>query len=203
LSLTLSNRTTLVDRVVPRSFVADIALVVLGAVLIYASTFVTIPLGFTPVPLTGQTFAVLLTASALGLNRGTLSTLLYAIVGWFGAPVFASHTSAVFSFQSPTLGYVVGFIAGSAVVGWLAQLGWDKNPLLTVASFVIGNVVIYGFGVAWLANFFAMNGYPHDLASVLNAGLIPFLAGDAIKIALAAGVLPSAWLLVNKIKGTK
>lgn len=203
MSLTLTNRTTIVDRFVPRSLVADIALVLSGAVLIWLSTYVVIPLGFTPVPLTGQTFAVLLAASALGLNRGTLATLLYAAVGWFGAPVFASHTSAVFSFQSPTLGYVVGFIASSALVGWLAELGWDKNPALTVASFVLGNLAIYAFGVAWLANFFAVNNMPHDLASVLNAGLIPFLAGDAIKIALAAGLLPSAWLLVKSIKGEK
>ncbi len=203
MSLTLTNRTTIVDRFVPRSLVADIALVLSGAVLIWLSTYVVIPLGFTPVPLTGQTFAVLLAASALGLNRGTLATLLYAVVGWFGAPVFASHTSAVFSFQSPTLGYVVGFIASSALVGWLAELGWDKNPALTVASFVLGNLAIYAFGVAWLANFFAVNNMPHDLASVLNAGLIPFLAGDAIKIALAAGLLPSAWLLVKSIKGEK
>ncbi len=203
MSLTLTNRTTIVDRFVPRSLVADIALVLSGAVLIWLSTYVVIPLGFTPVPLTGQTFAVLLAASALGLNRGTLATLLYAVVGWFGAPVFASHTSALFSFQSPTLGYVVGFIASSALVGWLAELGWDKNPALTVASFVLGNLAIYAFGVAWLANFFAVNNMPHDLASVLNAGLIPFLAGDAIKIALAAGLLPSAWLLVKSIKGEK
>ena len=203
MSLTLSNRSTIIDRVVPRSLVADIALVVAGAVLIYLSTFVAIPLGFTPVPLTGQTFAVLLSASALGLNRGTLATLLYAVVGWLGAPVFTSHTSTPFSFQSATLGYVVGFIAASALVGWLAQLGWDKSPVLTLASFLLGNLAIYAFGVAWLANFFAVNNMPHDLASVLNAGLVPFLAGDAIKIALAAGLLPSAWLLVKKIKGEK
>ena len=203
MSLTLTNRTTIVDRFVPRSLVADVALVLSGAVLIWLSTYVVIPLGFTPVPLTGQTFAVLLAASALGLNRATLATLLYAVVGWFGAPVFASHTSAVFSFQSPTLGYVVGFIAASALVGWLAELGWDKNPALTLASFVFGNLVIYGFGVAWLANFLAVVGAPHDLLSVLNAGLIPFLIGDAIKIALAAGLLPSAWLLVKSIKGEK
>ena len=203
MSLTLTNRTTIVDRFVPRSLVADIALVLSGAVLIWLSTYVVIPLGFTPVPQTGQTFAVLLAASALGLNRGTLATLLYAVVGWFGAPVFVSHTSAVFSFQSPTLGYVVGFIASSALVGWLAEHGWDKNPALTVASFVLGNLAIYAFGVAWLANYFAVNNKPHDLASVLNAGLIPFLAVDAIKIALAAGLLPSAWLLVKSIKGEK
>ncbi|HEV8460592.1 MAG TPA: biotin transporter BioY [Gaiellaceae bacterium] len=162
--------------------------VVVGALLIAAAAQISIPLGFTPVPITGQTFAVLLVGAGLGPLAGATSVLLYVIAGGLGAPVYASHAHGWSVISSASGGYLVGFIAAAALTGALAQHRWDRQFPSSVAVMLTGNVVIYAFGITWLA---------HDLhlstQKALEYGLYPFILGDLIKLYLAATALPAAW----------
>ena len=195
MSLQLSARPTLIDRVVPRSMVTDVALIFAGAVLTAIAAQIAIPMW--PVPITGQTFAVLLVGAVLGASRGALSMIADFSLGAAGLPVFTGAVSGI-TFGT-TFGYLVGFIAAAAVVGWLSQLNWHKKVSGVLASFAIGNAVIYMFGLPWLAFALSNLGFASDLGAVAAAGLVPFLVGDAIKMALAAAALPLAW----KYLGTK
>jgi biotin transport system substrate-specific component len=196
MSVLIAQRPTIVDRFVPRSLSADIALVLAGAALTAAAAQVTIPLW--PVPVTGQTFAVLLVAAALGSVRGALSMAVYAIAGFAGLPVFAGLKSG-FEF-GPTLGYIFGFVAAAAIVGFFSDRTWDKQWFKVAVGLVLGNAAIYAFGLPWLSIFLGLNNYPNDLLTTAQAGLFPFIVGDAVKIALAAALLPAAWSLVSKTK---
>ena len=189
MSLQLSARPTLIDRVVPRSIATDVALIFAGAVLTAIAAQIAIPMW--PVPITGQTFAVLLVGAVLGASRGALSMITYISLGAAGLPVFTGAVSGI-TFGT-TFGYLVGFIAAAAVVGWFGQLNWHKTVSGVLASFAIGNVVIYMFGLPWLAFALSNLGLASDLVAVAAAGLVPFLVGDAIKMALAAAALPMAW----------
>lgn len=199
MSLTLTTRPTIVDRFIPRSLAADIALVFAGAVMTSIAAQISVPLPFSPVPITGQTFAVLLVAATLGMSRGSLSMALYVLFGAVGLPVFTGAKALVLG--GATMGYLVGFVAAAALVGFLAQRKFDRNVFGVAASFIAGNVVIYSFGAAWLSVFLGSVGAPNDLAATLAAGVAPFLVGDAIKITLAAALLPLAWKGVSKLKG--
>ncbi len=99
------------------------------------------------------------------------------------------------------MGYLIGFIAAAVVVGYLAEKGWDRTPLKVAASFALGSLVIYAFGVSWLSIAMGLDGYPNDLLTSLTLGMFPFLVGDALKAALAAALLPSAWAGIKKLKG--
>lgn len=195
MSVLLTNRPTIVDRFVARSLTADIALVFAGAVLTAIAAQISIPT--LPVPITGQTFAVLLVGSALGMARGSLSMVVYVLMGAIGLPVFtgAANLATKLSTGPVTLGYLAGFIAAAALVGFLAQKGFDKNPFGVVFSFIAGNLTIYAFGVTWLS--YVMN---VDYATAIGFGATPFLLGDAIKIALAAAALPLAWAGIKSLK---
>ena len=194
MSLSISNRPSLIDSVIPRSLVADALLIGSGAALTALAAQIALPLW--PVPITGQTFAVLLVGAVLGATRGALSMLTYIILGAAGLPVFTGATSGI-TFGT-TFGYIVGFVAAAAVVGWLAQLGWQKKIVGVIASFAIGNAIIYAFGLPWLAFVLQNLGLASDFQSVALAGLIPFLIGDALKVILAAAALPFAWKLLGK-----
>jgi biotin transport system substrate-specific component len=187
-SVTTAAPRTLGD-VIPGGLVRNIALVVGGAVLVGLSAQVAIPLPFTPVPLTLQTFAVLLTGAVLGSLRGLLSMLLYTLVGVAGFGWFAGHHSG---WQFASFGYILGFIIAATLVGRLAEGGADRTVGRTILMMVLGNVVIYAAGVTWLMAFTHMS-----LPVALAKGVVPFLIGDAIKIAVAAAVLPATWRLVN------
>ncbi len=189
MSIQLSARPTLIDRVVPRSIVTDAALIFAGAVLTAIAAQIAVPMW--PVPITGQTFAVLLVGAVLGASRGALSMITYFSLGAAGLPVFTGAVAGI-TFGT-TFGYLVGFIAAAAVVGWLSQLHWHKKVSGVLASFAIGNAVIYLFGLPWLAFALSNLGLASDLGTVVTAGLVPFLVGDAIKMALAAAALPLAW----------
>ena len=189
MSLQLSTRTTLIDRVITRSFATDIALILSGAVLTALAAQIAIPMW--PVPITGQTFAVLLVGAVLGASRGALSMITYFSLGAAGLPVFTGAVSGI-TFGT-TFGYLVGFIAAAAVVGAMAQRNWHRKASGVLASFVIGNAVIYLFGLPWLAFALANLDMANNISSVLAAGLLPFLVGDAIKMTLAATALPLAW----------
>ena len=168
--------------VLPRSITRDVLLVIGGAAFVGIAAQIAIPLPFTPVPLTGQTFAVLLAGAALGSIRGILSMLLYSVAGLVGVPWFAAGASG---FAMPSFGYILGFIVAARLVGFLAERGWTRTVLDTALAMVLGNVIIYGVGVTWLKFSLATS-----WASALEMGMTPFLLGDALKIALAAGLFP-------------
>jgi biotin transport system substrate-specific component len=174
---------------VPGGLVRDIVLIVAAAALTGMAAQILIPLPNTPVPITLQTFTVLLSGAALGPVRGGLAMALYVVAGSLGVPWFAEGNSGV---SFPTFGYLVGFVVASVVVGALARRGLDRTVLGTLGIMVLGNVIIYAFGVPWLALSLGV-----DLAEALSLGAWPFLIGDALKIALATGVLPAAWWLAG------
>ena len=151
---------------------------------------VKIPLPVTPVPLTGQTFAVLLVGAVLGSRRGAASLLLYLAQGAVGLPVFAGGASGLLYMSGPTGGYLVGFVGAVYLVGLLAARGLDRRFRSAWTVFLAGEVVIYLFGVAWLSVYLG-------LQRAIVAGLLPFLMGDAIKLVAAALTLPAAWKLAK------
>ena len=196
MSLTLSTRPTIIDRVVPKNLAADITMVLAGTALTALAAQVTIPLY--PVPLTGQTFAVLLVGTVLGFSRGALSMALYVLLGAAGLPIFQDGASG-FAF-GPTLGYLIGFVGAAALTGFMAERGWDKKWYQVALAFIAGSAVIYGFGLAWLSIFLGAVGAPNDIVSTMSAGLFPFLIGDAVKALAAAALLPAAWAGVKALK---
>jgi biotin transport system substrate-specific component len=189
----------------------DVALVAGGAALTALSAQAAITLPFTPVPITGQTFAVLLTAAALGSTRGVAAQLLYLAVGMAGVPVFAGGAGGVGVVARATGGYLVGFVLAALVVGWLSERGWDRRAVSSVGQMVVGNLVIYAVGLPWLyvavgtelcthpffGQYVPQVVCSNGLLVTLYAGLFPFLLGDALKLLLASAVLPSTWRLIR------
>jgi biotin transport system substrate-specific component len=173
-----------------------VALIAVGALLIFASAKVSIPLPNNPVPITGQTFGVLLVGGALGFRRGLMSIGLYILIGLVGLPFFAEGKGGVSVILGATGGYLVGFLVAGSVVGRLAELGWDRRIVGALGAMAIGNVIIYLVGVPWL-----MAVAHYDLATGIAKGLAPFLLGDAIKLILAAAAFPAAWWLVGRRAG--
>ncbi len=191
---------TLAQRLVPRqgilenAWVYNLMLTFLGSWFVALLAQISIPLGFTPVPITGQTLGVLLVGSLLGTRLGTLALLLYVAQGAIGLPFFADGNSGVQVLSGSTAGYIYGFVLAAALTGWLAERGWDRKVSTTVLSMVLGTVLIYVPGVIWLA------GFVGGLEEAVVLGVLPFLLGAAIKIAVAAGVLPGAWKLLGSEK---
>jgi biotin transport system substrate-specific component len=188
---------TLADRVIPRTLVTDVALVVGGAALTALLAQVSIQLW--PVPVTGQTLAVLLVGATLGMTRGGASLALYAVLGLAGLPVFApepdgSHVTGLTVLAAPSFGYILGFVASAAVVGWLSERTWDRRFLKALATFIGGSVVVFAFGLPWLA--VSLQLY---LAQTYQFGLEPFIVGGAIKSVIAALLLPAAWWGADKL----
>ncbi len=187
-SLSTVKTPTLADAI-PGGLVRNAALVAGGAGFVGLSAQLIIPLPFTPVPLTLQTFAVLLTVAALGKWRGLASMGLYLAAGVAGVPWFSSQNSG-YSFAA--FGYILGFLLAAILVGHLAERGADRHVLKTAGTMVAGNLAIYAVGVPWLM-FFADVG----IGKALALGVLPFLLGDVIKIVAAAGLLPAAWKLLG------
>jgi len=177
------------------SAVGSAVLVVIGAALIGALAQVIIPLPFTPVPLTGQTLGVLLVAGALGRWRGMAATGLYGLAGVLGVPWFAGGTSgwAIASF-----GYIIGFVFAAAVAGTLAERGWDRRPLRALATMLLADAVILAIGTIWLAGALQVS-----IVRAVQLGVLPFIIGDLVKAAMAAGLLPSAWWVVHRVAGRR
>ena len=192
-NLTLAlGRPTLADRIVSRNLVADILLIAAGTALTELSAQIIVPLQ--PVPFTMQTFAVLLVGTAMGPMRGAISMALYMVLGLVGLPVFAGLSSGN-ALLLPTGGYLVGFVLAAALVGWLAQVEWDRKFLKAIVTFTAGSVVIYAVGAPWLAASLGIS-----LTDAIGVGVVPFLVGDALKALLAAGLLPLAWFGVSKLR---
>ena len=172
-----------------------VALMVAGTVALWLSAKIQVPLW--PVPVTMQTFVVLTLGIAYGWRLAGATMILYLAEGAVGLPVFAgawSEGGGIVHLYGPTAGYLVGFVVAAAVVGRLAERGWDRNPLTAGAAMVIGNLVIYALGLAWLT-------YLIGPVSAVEHGLLPFLFGDAIKVALGAALLPLAWRWIRRRRG--
>ena len=181
-----------------------VALIVAGALLIALSANLSIRVLGSPVPITGQTFAVLLVGGALGYRRGILAALLYLALGLV-LPVYADHRSGIGvigTIQDGHLvlgasgGYLLGFVLAAALVGRLAELGWDRRIGGALGAMVLGNVVIYLIGLPWLMAATGVDG-----STAIAQGLTPFLVGDALKLILAAGLFPVAWWVVGRRPG--
>ncbi|MFF7530701.1 biotin transporter BioY [Streptomyces bobili] len=175
---------------IPASRVRDIALVLGGAALTGLAAQIAVPVPGTPVPVTGQTFAALLVGTTLGARRGFLSLAVYALVGMAGVPWFAEGGSGA---GAVSFGYVLGMILASTVVGALARRGADRSVPRMAGTMLVGSAIIYAIGVPYLA-------YAADISAsaAIAAGLTPFLIGDALKAALAMGLLPTAWKLIKR-----
>ena len=171
--------------------VRDTILVASGALFVYLTSLVVVP--HDPIPWTGQTFGVLMVGGALGLRRGLLAVALYVLLGYVGLPFFAEGKSGASVILGPSGGYLIGFIVAAAVVGRLAELGWDRRFGGAIGMMLIGSVIIYAIGLPWLA---VTKDY--TLSATIAAGLTPFILWDAIKLAVAAGVFPVAWWLIGR-----
>jgi biotin transport system substrate-specific component len=174
----------------PGTLVRDVALVVGAAGFVGLLAQISIHLSFTPVPITGQTLGVLLAGAALGWRRAAAAMALYAVAGVAGVPWFAGHSSG---YASASFGYVLGFFLAATLCGYLAGRGADRSVLKSVPAMLAGEVVIYAVGMTWLALDLHLGA-----SATIAAGLTPFLAGDAIKAAIAAGLLPVAWKIAGR-----
>jgi biotin transport system substrate-specific component len=170
--------------------VRDVLLVAGAAGLVGALAQISIHLSFTPVPITGQTLGVLLAGTALGWRRAAAAMALYAVAGVAGVPWFAAGSSG---YASASFGYIVGFFFAAAACGYLAGRGADRSVLKSVPAMLVGEIIIYAFGLTWLALDLHLGA-----AATLSAGFTPFVIGDAIKAAIAAGLLPAAWTLAGR-----
>ena len=175
-----------------------VGLALIGSALIAISAHIQVP--FWPVPVTMQTFAVLVVGMAYGWRLGGATILTYLAQGAAGLPVFAKGAGLAY-FAGPTTGYLIGFVVAAMLVGWLAERNWDRSFLKTMAANAMGTAIIFTSGFAWLSLFLAnAKGIPVSEAALVafNVGVTPFLIGAAAKIALATAVLPFAWKLLGK-----
>lgn len=177
----------------PGTRARDAALVVGAAAFVGVCAQLSVVLPFTPVPLTMQPFAVLLSGAALGWRRGGLAMALYVLVGVAGVPWFAQHHGGTSMLHAASFGYLLSYPFVAALVGRLAAGGGDRTVLRTATTMAGGSLLIYAFGLPWL-----MMTLHVGLARGLALGVTPFLVGDAVKVAVAAGLLPSAWRLVRR-----
>lgn len=180
------------QRALPRTGVMSVVLVVAAAALTALAAQWRIQLPFTPVPITGQTFAVLLTGAALGWKLGAAGQMLYLAVGALGAPVFTEASGGVEVIQGATGGYLIGFVFAAGLVGWMAQHRQDRTFATMFTAFILGSVVIYVFGVIGL-----MISTGWSLTEAVERGVVPFLLGDLVKAAAAGLLLPGAWRLLG------
>lgn len=188
--------TTLAPSLYSRSFphasnlTRDLILILLGS--FFVALFARIEIPMQPVPITGQTFAVLLVGALLGSKRGAAAMIAYIVEGAAGLPFFAGGASGIGILTGATAGYLLGFIGAAYVIGLLAERGLERSVPTSIIPFLIGTVIIYVFGVAWLSIFL------ESFSQAIQFGLLPFLIGDAIKLIAAALLLPSLWKNYNK-----
>ena len=187
---------TLADVAMPRAGALNSAFLLLGSSLVTAlAAQVAIPVPWSPVPITAQTFAVLLCGAVLGARRAFLAQALYLLEGAAGLPVFAGGAAGLAKLAGPTAGYLLAFPCAAAITGMLAERGWDRRFPSMMSAMLLGGAVIFVPGLAWLSRFVPS----HQL---LAAGLFPFVPGDLLKAALSALAFPTVWRWVGARGGT-
>lgn len=181
-----------------RALATDAALVVGGAAVVALSAQVEIPLW--PVPITGQTLAVIVVGAALGARRGALALVAYLLAGLAGLPVFAGFTGTIAAVAKPSFGFIIGFVFAAFVAGWFAERAWDRRPALAFVGFIAASIVPFLFGVPYMALILnVVLGADLGFVQILEAGVTPFIVGGVIKAAIAAALIPAAWALVRKV----
>jgi len=189
---------TLASTLFPRTRVVAIALVIGGALLTTVCAQLKFYLPGNPVPVSMQTFAVLLAGATLGSRLGALSQGLYFLMGLVGLPVFVEGTNGRGGWEAATgstFGYLVGFIVAAGVVGWLAERRQDRNVVTSIQAMLAGTVIILTLGTVWLASFLDIS-----MQRAIELGVAPFLIGDLLKLVVAGLALPASWALVNKLR---
>ncbi|MEE8497943.1 MAG: biotin transporter BioY [Acidimicrobiia bacterium] len=180
-------------RVLPQTRSVTAVLVVGFALFTALMAQIEFPLWFTPVPITGQTFAVLLAGAALGWRAGLASQALYVALGAVGLPFYSGGNGGWDVVTGATGGYLVGFIAAAVLIGYLAEREQDRSIATAIPAFLAGSAVIYLFGVTWLAHSLGVGA-----TEAMELGMVPFIIGDLVKVALAGVALPAAWKLVGR-----
>ncbi len=191
-SIALPARRPVLAEVLPTGLTRSGVTILLGAGLTALAAQLSFPVPGSPVPATGQTFAVLLTAAALGPARGLAAQALYLVMGAVGLPVFAGAGHGPGVIFGASGGYLIGFLAAAAITGYGARRGADRSPVRTLLLFALASVVIYAIGTTWLCLDTGMS-----VGAGISAGVTPFLPGDTAKALLAAGLLPGAWWLAG------
>lgn len=170
-----------------------IGLIVAGALLIFLTARISVALPGNPVPFTMQNFGILVVGGALGLRRGSVAAIVYVLLGVVGLPFFAEGRGGLQVIWGATGGYLIGFIVAAALVGRLAELGWDRRLGGAIGATALGTLVIYAIGVPWLAVAVGLSA-----GDAVATGLVPFLLGDLLKLLAAAVVFPAAWWVVGR-----
>ncbi|WP_251449562.1 biotin transporter BioY [Microbacterium sp. Marseille-Q6648] len=180
----------------------DAGLVVAGAALVAVLAQASIPLW--PVPITGQTLAVIVVGAALGARRGAAALVTYMAAGLAGLPVFADFTGSIAAVGKPSFGFIIGFIVAAFVAGWFAERAWDRKPWLAFVGFIAASAVPFVFGIPYMAIILnAVMGLELSFWQLLEAGLFPFILGGVVKAAIAALVIPGAWAAVRAADARK
>jgi len=172
----------------------DLGLVLGGAQVVALSAQIAIPLPFSPVPITGQTFGVVLVGALLGSRLGAAAMVLYLLEGLAGLPVFAGARAGLAVLAGPTGGYLLGFVGAAFATGWLAERGWDRRFSTSLAAMALGTIIIFAVGLIWLASFVGWN-------QTLPLGFYPFVPGAVVKLVLAAALLPAGWKTIRVLEG--
>ena len=190
----MSQVTTLKNAIgVEDSVVSKFGFTIGGILFLAAMAQISIPIPGSPVPVTGQTLGALLIGTAYGAGLGATTLFFYLIAGIAGAPVFTNHSSGFNHLSGATGGYLVGMLVASAITGFLAGRKWDQRISTVIPTMILGNLVIFGFGLIWLKQFTGQN-----WNWTFSKGLTPFILGEILKIAIASTALPSLWKLVRK-----
>ena len=191
---------TLSSRLVPGSWVAHAVLVAAGSALMALSAQLSHQFSFSTVPVTGQTFAVLLIGTLYGSRLGAATMVAYLAEGAAGMPVFANGQGGVSAIATASGGYLFGFIAGAYIVGFFAERGWDRTRWIALPM-LLANAVIYVPGLIWLHQQFSIVGIPISWETTLDYGLWPFIAGDLAKLVAATIAVPAGWSIVERMRG--
>jgi biotin transport system substrate-specific component len=193
------RRNTLSAAVMPESWLNNIVLVVAGSLFVAISAQFSWHFSFSTIPVTGQTFAVLLIGAVFGSRLGAATLIAYLAEGAAGLPVFADGSGGIAAIATPAGGYLFGFILAAFVVGWFAERGWDRSRWI-VLPMLLGNGVIYVPGLIWLHQQFLVVGTPISWSTTLDYGLWPFVPGDLTKLVAAALALPAGWAIVERFR---
>ena len=191
----------LADRLVSRSLATDATLIVAGVALTAGLAQAEVPMW--PVPITGQTLAVLIVGATLGARRGAVSLGLYLVLGVLGLPIFAGFTGGPLAVLKPSFGFIIGFVFAAALIGWLAERNWDRRALPSLLGFLLASLVPFAFGLPYMAIVLGNLGLANDLGTVLAFGVYPFILGGIAKWLIAASVLPLAWKGVRALDERK